>query len=106
MWKCEYVMVSRVECKPHLFDCQPQWVVADKITFHVSFQIDPCDVMGFIKKNIQAPFFDYQIDPIVWTKRVYHDFGRNGWMNLRWNIVNIPIYGIPDGVHFLINTKH
>ena len=56
MWKCEYVMVSRVECKPHLFDCQPQWVVADKITFHVSFQIDPCDVMGFIKKIYRLLF--------------------------------------------------
>ena len=38
------------ERKLPFLDCQPWWVVADKIRFHVSFQIDLCDVMGFIKK--------------------------------------------------------
>lgn len=30
-----------------------------------------------------VPFFDDQIDPIVWTKRVDYDFDRQGWINLR-----------------------
>lgn len=52
------------------------------------------------------PFLRSKLVQMMWAERVDNDFVKQGYIFLRDGTCVVPIYGMPEGVHFLTNTKH